>query len=383
MAQRKGRRYPAGIDGAGNSLTVVEVSYPKRAPNNARCLPGTEYVLEKAHDGRVVSAETVVRLCQTEDQAEITVSVEPNRIEVNRNGGTQAGYFKIHAYQLSPWRPVSMDDCSFYGSGEHTLEQWDFLTLRGEAWYRSAEGEEVGICEASATLPRYLIVPSVAADAAELEKGRGRLGSCAMSLDSSGKHGFVTWGKPDPRDPLEVKLLQAGKGVLLAQVVDAGRTTAPARSWVMADHLEVWMGSRLEGAGEDEVWQFGIPLDEGPVQVGYGKPRRLPVVRRWKANLPDGRAATLLRVELPPQPNQYSDGLTVSYSQGEQGRAQKRMIATSRVKRGVGSTMGRSGSVLIHNSVDDHVTCGLVNGALEITGAKKKPLVVPEFPVNR
>lgn len=246
MAQRKGRRLSGRNRRAGNSLTVVEVSYPKRAPNNARCLPGTEYVLEKAHDGRVVSAETVVRLCQTEDQAEITVSVEPNRIEVNRNGGTQAGYFKIHAYQLSPWRPVSMDGCSFYGSGEHTLEQWDFLTLRGEAWYRSAEGEEVGICEASATLPRYLIVPSVAADAAELEKGRGRLGSCAMSLDSSGKHGFVTWGKPDPRDPLEVKLLQAGKGVLLAQVVDAGRTTAPARSWVMADHLEVWMGSRLE-----------------------------------------------------------------------------------------------------------------------------------------
>lgn len=383
LAQRKGRRYPAGVDGAGNSLTVVEVNYPKRAPNNSRCLPGVEYVLEKVRDGRVVSSETVVTLCQTDDQAEVTVAVKPNRIEVNRNGGTQAGYFKIHAYQLSPWRPVSMEDCSFYGCGEHTVEQWDFLTLRGEAWHRPAQGEEVGICEASPILPRYLILPKVAVDAAELERGKARLGSCAMTLDSSGKHGFVTWGKPDPRDPLEVKLLQAGNGILLAQIVDAGRTTTPPRSWVTADHLEIWMGSRLEGAGEDEVWQFGIPLDEGPVQVGYGKPKRLPAVRRWKVSLPDGRAATILRVELPPQPNEYSDGLTVFYSQSDQGRAQKRMIATSRMKRGVGSTMGKSGSVLIRNSADDHVTCGLVNGALEITGAKQKPLVVPDFPVNR
>ncbi|MGJ5816246.1 hypothetical protein [Paludibaculum fermentans] len=382
-AQRKGRRYPAGVDGAGNSLTVVEVSHPKQAPSESRCLPGTEYILEKARAGRVVSSETVVTLCQTDDQADVTVAVEPNRIEVNRNGGTQAGYYKTHAYQLSPWRAVSMEDCSFYGSGEHTVERWDYLALRGEAWHHPAGGEDVGICEDSPSLFHYLMVPKVVVDSAGLEKGRGRLGSCALRLDATGQHGQVVWGKADPRDPLEVRLLQAGAGVLLAQVIDPAISTHPAKSWVTADHFEVWMGSRLEGAGEDSVWQFGIPVDEGPVQVGYGKPSRLPAVRRWKVNLPDGRAATMLRVELPPQPNEYSDGLTVIYSQSEQGRAQKRMIATSRMKRGVGSTMGTSGSVLINNSVDDHVTCGLVNGALEITGAKRKPLVVPEFPVNR
>lgn len=383
VAQRNGLRYPAGIDGAGNSLTVVEVPHPKRAPNDVQCLPGVEYLLEKRRDGRIVSSETILTLCQTSDQAEVTVTVKPNRIEINRNGGTQAGYYKIHTYQLSPWRPVSMEDCSFFGSGEYTVEHWHYLPLRGEARQRVAEGEETGVCEASPMLFRYLLVPSVAVDAVALENVKGRLGSCALTLDPGGKHGLITWGRPDPRDPLEVKVLQAGKGVLLAQIVDPGRTKEQAQSWVNADHVEVWMGSRLEGAGEDKVWQFGIPVDDGRVQVGYGKPSRLPVVRRWRVNLPDGRTATMLRVELPAQPNGYSDGLTVVYSQSDHGHAQKRMIATSRMKRGVGSTMGRSGSVLIHNSAGDHVTCGLVNGALEITGAKQKPLVVPEFPVNR
>ncbi|MGC4052739.1 MAG: hypothetical protein QM757_25700 [Paludibaculum sp.] len=383
VAQRKRPRYPAGTDGAGNTLTVVEVFHPRRASDDTQCLPGVDYVLEKSRGGRAVSSETILTVCQTSDQADVAVTVTPNRIEIERNAGPQAGYYKIHAYQLSPWRPVSMEDCSYFGSGEYTVERWDYFTFRSEAWFRPAGGEEAGVCEASPSLWRYLLVPSVGVDVVELENVKGRLGSCALALDPGGKHGYITWGRPDPRDPLEVKILRAGERVLLAQIVDSGRTKEPAQSWVTADHLEVWMGARLLGLGEGEIWQFGIPVDDGPVQVGYGKPSRLPVVRRWRVNLPDGRAATMLRVELPAQPDMYSDGLTVAYSQSDHGRAQKRMIATSRVKRGVGSTMGRSGSVLIHNSADDHVTCGLVNGALEITGAKQKPLVVPEMPLDR
>lgn len=383
MAQRKANRYPAGVDGAGNSLTVVEVIHPEGAPNDLRCLPGRDYILQKSRGGRVVSSETVATICQTSDRAQVDVTVKPNRIEIDRNGGVQAGYYFSSAYQLSPWRPLSMEDCSFFGSGETTLERWDYVTLRAEAWHADSGADFASVCEADPSMFRYLLLPSVNVDSLGLERRKTPLGSCALTLDSSGKRGFVTWGKPDSHDPLEVKVLQARQGILLIQVVDPGRNKAPASSWVTADHVELWMGARMDGSKDDVVWQFGIPLDEGPVQVGYGKPARLPGVRRWTVRLPDGRSATMLRIELPPQPNMFSDGLTVAYSQSDQGHAQKRMIATSRIRRGVGSTMGRTGSVLIHNEVADHVTCGVVNGALEITGSKQKPLIIPKFPVNQ
>ena len=369
-------RYPAGTDAEGNQLTVVRKHYPKQEPDEKRCVPGEQYVLEKSRGARVVSSEAVVTLCQTDDQAEITVHVAPNLISVHRDGGTQAGYYIHRTYQLSPWRAVAVEDCSFYGSGESTAELWNYGKLRGQAWHGSSK-ESGGICVRDAKLFSYLIVPSVPFDARRMETSRGRLGSCALTMNASGRNGFVVWGKADSQDPVEVKLLQAGPHTLLAQVIDPRRHTQPATSWVNADHFEVWMGTRGELGGPESTWQFGIPVDEGPVQVGFGKPGKLPTVRRWSANLPDGRTAIVLNIELPPQPNGYSDGLTVVYSQSRDGRGQKRMIATSPVKRSDLSTLGSHGSVLMDNSAGDYLTCDLVQGSLEITGSASKPVEVP------
>ena len=82
--------------------------------------------------------------------------------------------------------------------------------------------------------------------------------------------------KPDTHDPVDVRLLWTSGHRLLAQIIDPGRTTKPATSWINADHLEIWMGQREEDAPAGTPWQFGIPRDEGPVQVGYGQPKELP-----------------------------------------------------------------------------------------------------------
>ena len=325
------QRYPAGTDADGARLTVVLKRYPKRPPNDKLCVPNRQYVLEKSRGGAVVTSEPVVTLCQTEDEAEITVDVGPNSIAVDRNGGAHGGYNLRQTFQLSPWRGIAVDDCSFYPSAEFTDERWDLRKLRAQAWYQPSPFEnypdDLGICDPSPKLFSYLIVPSVPVDTHRLEQSRGRLGSCALSLDASGNNGFVIWGKPDPGDPVEVKVLQTGERTLLAQVVDPRRSTAAATSWINADHFEVWMGSNSATLDPDQRWQFGIPVDEGAVQVGYGEPTRLPVVHRWKSALPDGRAAILLNIELPPRPHDYSNGLTVIYSQSLEGRAQKRLIS--------------------------------------------------------
>jgi hypothetical protein len=65
--------------------------------------------------------------------------------------------------------------------------------------------------------------------------------------------------------------------------------------------------------------------------------------------------------------------VTVVYSQSLEGRAQKRLIATSRVKRGDSMTLGAMGTLL-----GKDFTCAPIKGALDVTGFTKKPLEVPE-----
>ena len=368
------RRTPAGKDAEGNQLTVVQQHFRKREPSDKSCIPGEKFVLEKTRGGRVASSEEVIAFCQSEDEAETSVTVAPNAIKVDRNGGSHAGYFNISTYQLSPWKALEVDACSFSaGSTEFTVEHWDYARLRGQAWTGSAKTAG-GICVQEPEVFTYMVVPELPFDVERLEKSRNRLGSCALSMDASGRNGFVIWGKPDAKDPVEVKLLFTGHHTLLAQVIDPQRNTRPAASWVNADHFEIWMGAQGELGGADSMWQFGIPLDEAPVQVGFGKPPKLPAVRRWSANLPDGRTAILLRIDLPPYPSEFSDGLTVVYSQSLEGRTQKRMISTSRIKRGDPETIGSQDSVVRHM---EYTQCDLVQGSLEMSGGPKKPLEVP------
>ena len=370
--QQATHRHAAGMDEQGNQLTVIERQFPKRAPNSKRCIPSEQYLLEQSRGGRVAGSEPVVTVCRMEDSAEISVEVKPNLIEVSENGGVLGGYMVVQSYQLSPWKAVQMEFCSFPGADEFTFTRWDLRKLRGQVW-AGKSADAGGLCVDSPEVPTYLLAPILAYDARRLEASRVSLGSCASRLDASGRNGFITWGRPDPQDPLEVKLLWTGDRTLVAQVADPGRNTRPAASWVNADHFEIWMGARDEDAAEGSMWQFGIPVDEGPVQVGYGKPAKLPVVRRWTANLEDGRAGTVLAVELPDWPDRAAAGVTVVYSQSLEGRAQKRLIATSRVKRGDSMTLGAKGALL-----GKDFTCAPVKGALDVTGFTKKPLEVPE-----
>ena len=377
LASQQSQRHPAGTDAAGNQLTVIEKHFPERPAGSKRCVLKEQYVLETSRAGKVVSSEPVVNRCQSDtDEADITVTVAKNSIEIDRNGGAHAGYYLNETIQLAPWREVTAEACSFsMGTPEYTVEQFDLRTMRGQAWAgNSAETKE--ICGKGEDVTTYLLAPAMTVDLKAMEASRTGLGSCAMKLDASGKNGFITWGRPDPRDPVDVRLLWTGGHHLLVQVIDPGRSTKPATSWINADHLEIWMWKRGEDAPDGTPWQFGIPIDDGPVQVGYGKPKQLPVVRRWTAALPDGRNATLLAVELPPWPVDYASGVAIVYSQSQDGRAQKRLVATSRIKRGDSMSLGDQGTGMIGAVAGNYVTCSPVKGLLEITGGGRKPVVI-------
>jgi len=376
MAAQTTKRYPAGADADGKPLTVIERHFPDRPASDERCVPKEQYLL---------GSEPLVTVCQTENlNVETDIKVGPNSIRIDRDGAGPAAFFLHRTYQISPWRASSMEACEYLGMQASTYERWNFRNLGGQAWLAPAGLiEEEGLCSHGPKAFTYLLAPIIAYDAASLEKSHTALGSCALRLDASGKNGLITWGTADAKDPVEVKLLWTGKRTLVAQVADPARNTTPAASWINADHFEIWMGASAclacDGglnAGGNTMWQFGIPIGEGPVQAGFGNPGKLPTVRRWTAPVEGGRTATVLLIELPPWPGEYADGVTIVYSQSLEGRAQKRLIATSRVKRGDHVTLGRRGSTVDKNSAGEYVTCGPVKGALDITGTPHKPVEV-------
>lgn len=340
-------------------------------------MPKEHFVLEKWRGGQRISSETVLVVCQTSSEAEVQVSVAPNSITVSQRTNALRGYDIHQTFQLSPWSAIATRGCNFDGSYWLVIENWDYRKLRFLA--RGSTGnapQESGIggCAVDEEIETYLIVPKVTADVARVEASHAHLGSCALSMDASGRNGYVIWGSLDAKDPVEVKVVRVGPHTLLAQVIDPARTANRAASWWNADHLEIWMGEK--SAWPELGWQFAIPLEEGQVQLVSGMPVKLPGVRRWAAKLPDGRSATILRIELPPQPG-GGVGLTVGYSQSLGGRASKRMIATSQVKPADGPSLGIERSTLGDYSSENNVTCEIVQGAVEITGGPKKPVRFP------
>ncbi len=357
---------------AGKALTVVRQKF-REAPESRRkgkCVPAERYSLAVGD----AAPRPIVTVCQTDPEDddsyrwETTISVKRGLISIDRNGGAFAGMY-TQVYQLSPWRAQSFEFCSVDGDGSWRREAWDWSEMRGRYYSGDSKGGELCVDDPK-TMVNY-IIPLVSVDAAQIEKSGTRLGTCSMTLDASGKHEFIPWGTPDAHDPIEIKLLLAAPRVLIAQVIDPHRFTGKAASWINSDHFEIWRESA----------QFGIPISDGPVEVGAGKPPKLPEVRRWSVKLPDGRTAAMLRIVIPPKTGLYDEGFKLVYSQSLEGRGQKRFISTSRGRRG--GDFETQQSVLSDNSAGLHVACAVVNGALDVTGAQHESLELRTGPLGR
>ena len=364
-------RKEAGTDAQGRKLVVIEKQFGEDArPYRKGCTPETQWLLQRGSETPV----PIVTQCGTESRVETNIDVKQNRITVDRNGGAQAGYFYVETIQLSPWQPLSQTACTFLaGSGDYTYSISDWRTLVTKVWNGNSQ-EDSTICGSKGEYG-YLVLPRVPVDADRLEKDRSSLGSCSLLLDASGKNGKLSWGKPDAADPLQVRLLFVTPTALLAQVIDPNHSSAPVRNWIHGDHFEIFTGGVLSS-----VVQYGIPVEEGAIEIGTGTPKALPKVRRWTSKLAHGRTAYLLRIELPPRADTEFQ-FSVIYSQGQGGIAQKRLIGTS-FARGRNVHLGNWFPNLEKDTAGRHVTCEVRNGALDIAGpAMKELLFEPDEPL--
>jgi len=162
---------------------------------------------------------------------------------------------------------------------------------------------------------------------------------CAGHVDGKDR-GFTIHGpaRGDSADS-EMWVVMSSGGVLFVEVTD-DRLVPSAKSWVKADHLELWRvgadASIGRGSGcfqpdpNAKALQWGIGLG-GQVYKGHGAPAADPTVRVARTE----RGARF-RIVLPDE----GKGLTVVYSDSDDGVRQKRMIATSHLTFGRTWTVG-------------------------------------------
>jgi hypothetical protein len=238
------------------------------------------------------------------------------------------------------------------------------------AWRMAARcSDDSESCTAEGALA-YLAVPRVKLPAA-YEGGGWRsteLGSCAAAIDGSKDHGFVAFGKTGgPADASMRVVLSEGR-VLYIDLRDDRFTSS--EQWAKADHLEIWGGSSaatyMDGcdAPADKPTQWGIAVADAAVFVGSRGTHERPLPTAERA---ESGGVVHLRVQLPPvAPADPLEALTVAYSDSDDGKAQKSIIATSKVVFGRRETLGRITGVV-------GATCMMKTGRLIAVRTRPDP----------
>jgi hypothetical protein len=179
--------------------------------------------------------------------------------------------------------------------------------------------------------------PEWAADVIPRAPERLIVDSAASTGRSRG--GFVVHGARGTASDAEMTVSMLDDRTLVVEAEEASFTQGK-KSWVFDDHVEIWMSEDglpamvvcavKAGAAipEDDlggplprIVQWGVRVTDGAVFSGAGRPNKSLLVERQ----PLSPTRVRLTIKLPARPAL----LTVVYSDSDDGKTQKRMIATS------------------------------------------------------
>jgi hypothetical protein len=180
-----------------------------------------------------------------------------------------------------------------------------------------------------------------------------------------------------------MRVVMSSGGVLFVEVID-DHVVPTAKTWVKADHLELWRVLTDESSGRSsgcfqpdpnaKALQWAIGFD-GQVHKAHGAPVANPTVRVT----PTERGARF-RIVLPDE----GKGLTVVFSDSDDGARQKRLIATSQLEFGRTWTIGSVTPIGARRA-----TCVVVGAALrpKVAPLNREPGLLfrnrpPEFDDN-
>ncbi len=380
---------------AGVGSFVIQLTTARADDASAACVP-YEHWLVRAKGAAIVERRELLRVCNDGYGAagvgEDRISVEPGRFVHVQRGGSSWRWENGRTLDLDPLRLARVSWWS--GSTVAAVAErgaFDWLGFRGRArWYRppcppgggpppGVDADETSIVDRPADPRAYVYDPLPVVELPESFRAGGfattALGSCAPPIDGAEDRGFVVLGPPgddrdarlravvartrEPSSPLELYLE-------LADDVSVG----PSARWLLDDHVEIWLQDEdpdpselclptAAGAGAGALRQWAIRLADGKVFPGLhaaGQPNPL-VVARAEGTSADGRAVTRLKVAIaPPAPQ----GITVVFSDSDDGKAQERLLATSQLVFGKAATLGRLWPVDPKDAV-----CVVEHGALD------------------
>ncbi len=305
----------------------------------ARNDPSTQLLASACNDGHGASGV-----------GEDAVEIADGRFVFDSSGGSSWRWSGHSEVALAPIHLAKTSWTNSWALGPNVSEgSFDWEHLAGTASWFSPE------CDANGDLPageppdeppyEYRILPSVALDDAY----RGSdwqstsLAACSLDLDGTGQRGFVLHGGKGKREEASMRAVLSQKGELFVEVRDATPTPASKR-WVVDDHIEIWIAADAPSymdhclaRGRPAPKQWGVRVSDGQVFSGAGAP---PVgdLTVTRAVASDGTPR--FKILLPP----IARAITIAYSDGDRGK-QKRLFASSRVKRGASETLGASFSV--------------------------------------
>ncbi len=390
----------AGKDASGAPLFVVRATTKPELADADRssfapgdCVPFEHWLL-RAKAQEIVERREILRVCNDGYGAagigDDTITVAPNLFTHTQSGGSAWRWESTSTLVLSPLRLVRTESWNGHTLGANSERtSFDWLAFRGHTrWFRPPCPASGAPPETAKELDSSLVrddpeiyvhdpIPLVALPETFMTSSwkTTALGTCAPILDggsgADGTRGFVVHGPAADAGDAAMRVVATGKEnayELFVEIVDDAFVTGSAKI-LHDDHLEIWWKDAdvdpsdmcipgEAGGGAGRLRQWGIRVSDGKLFPGVGAPTLATdpiVVDRADGKDATGRAAVRLRIRIASA----IDTITVVYSDGDDGKSQERLVATSRLKFGKSATLGRLLTIK-----PEEARCEVENGTL-------------------
>jgi hypothetical protein len=333
-------RKDAGRDASGAALSVLELSFPKDGENE--CEPIEHWLVAKAADGTLKTTK-VLALCNdgygASGVGDDDVEVGKNRLTHGQSGGSFERWAHTLVLRLSPLTLLEESDSVTLsvGSGESS-DKWSWETFQGRSEWSAPlcgpDGEPKEDDDAKDRSFSYTSLPQLQLEPAFTAGGwkTTALGACAARVDSGGKAGFVVFGEPSKANDARFSAVLDSAGALYLEIED-DVLVGPSAKWLADDHVELWLAAQRPeqqehhclGPVKAKPQQWAIRVSDGQVFPAYGNPSAAAIKAEIAPRAQGAPGPVRVRIQLP----KGWEALTVAYSDGDDGRKQKRIIATS------------------------------------------------------
>ncbi len=251
---------------------------------------------------------------------------------------------------------------------------WDPLSLSARVDWEP--GTRNGGCEHY----RYLELPDVDLPDEFLTTSwqTARLGSCAADVSGQHGHGFTIFGTNNGPNDASFRVVLSGI-TLFVEVTD-DHFVGPSGNWVNDDHVELWLAPHpylpmtAYSDDPDPPKQWAIRIADGQVFPGFGRPTEMPEAQVVRVDAHTARLRILIPSLAPapgskPEEEARAQAITVVYSDSDNGKTQKSLIATSALAYGRTLSLGTVDAVS-----PARATCAVKDAELQATTTRASPM---------